>query len=283
MTEDTVRNSSDLSMSFQELITAGDSGMRRALKALYKYGILLVTKTPIDDDGMGVAALGAALSGGSVKECQSTSILANYRAGGRDIVLPSGTDGPLRTLYGRVWSTSSETQAHGTSIADSAYGNDALPLHTDSSYLRDPPGLQIFTMVQQAIVGGQSVFCDGFAVAEALRAEDPEAFFVLSKTRRKYHSQDKVTGWNLEASGPIIHVRESRVVGIRHNDLDRLPDMPPYDLRKPEEIDEFYDNLHRAHVAWDALIAQDKFRLVVNLNPGDTMVVANQVGSLVSL
>jgi Taurine catabolism dioxygenase TauD, TfdA family len=283
MTEESVRKSSHLSMSFQELISEDGSGMSRALKALYQYGIVLVTKTPLDDDGLGVSVLGAALSGGSVKDRRSTSILANFRAGGKEIVLPSGTDGPLRTLYGRVWSTSSANQADGTSIADSAYTNDALPLHTDSSYHREPPGLQIFTMVQPALVGGQSVFCDGFSIAEVLRTKNPAAFEILSRTTRRYFSQDKVTGWHLEASGPVIEVKHGRIVGIRHNDLDRLPDMPPNDIIEPREIDEFYDDLHSAHAAWDALLAQDKFRLVVNLNPGDTMVVANQVGSLVFL
>ncbi len=277
MTEHFVRNSSDLSMSFQELIEEDGTGMSRALKALYEYGILLVTKTPMHDNGECVAALGAALSGGSVKDRPSTSILASYRAGGREIVLPFGTDGPLRTLYGRVWSTSSADQADGTSVADSAYSNDALPLHTDSSYLRDPPGLQIFTMVQTALVGGESVICDGFAVAEVLRTQNPDAFKVLSTTTRRYHSQDTLTGWHLEASGPVIQVRDNQIVGIRHNDLDRLPDIPPNDVTEPQEIDEFYDNLSRAHAAWDALLAQDKFRLVVKLQPGDTIVVANQV------
>jgi hypothetical protein len=279
MSEHHVRTSADLSMSFQELIGVDGSGMSRALKTLYEFGFLLVTRTPMDDNGAGVAALGASLSGGSVKDHPSTSILANYRAGGEETVLPSGTDGPLRTLYGRVWSTSSADQADGTSIADSAYSNDALPLHTDSTYLRDPPGLQIFTMVQAAVVGGESVVCDGFAIAEVLRATNPDAFQILSTTDRLYHSIDTVTGWNLEASGPVIKVQDGRVVGIRHNDLDRLPDIPPSDVIEPQDVDDFYVNLSRAHAAWDALLAQDKFRLVIKLQPGDTIVVANQVSS----
>mmetsp|Transcript_59782 Transcript_59782/g.64529 ORF Transcript_59782/g.64529 Transcript_59782/m.64529 type:complete len:135 (+) Transcript_59782:210-614(+) len=119
------------------------------------------------------------------------------------------------------------------------------------TYFRDPPGLQIFTMVQPAINGGESVFADGYAIAEQLRSDHPAAFRVLSNTIRTYRCIDKETGWYLEASGPMIQTvkeemntyddggggtsgksdhrysRGGRIVGIRHNDLDRLPDFPP--------------------------------------------------------
>ncbi len=277
LTEEDVRLSSDLSITFESLISDDGSGMTRAIKALYQYGIILVTNTPVDDDGEGIAALGASLSGGSVKDCPSSSILANYRLGGTEVVLPDATDGPMRTLYGGVWATTSAGQPSGTSVADSAYGNEGLPLHTDMTYLQDPPGLQIFTMVKPAVTGGESVFSDGFAIAEALRNHDPAAFEILSNTSRIYHSQDKVTGWNLRATGPVIQVRDGRIIRIRHNDLDRLPDLPPSNVTEKKEMDAFYSDLESAHEKWDALIAQDKFRLVMKLQPGDTMVVANQV------
>lgn len=292
LSESKVRESPDLSMSYKTLIYGTDVdttdqvgrgssssssslGMQRALRSLYEYGILLVTDTPTNDAS--IAALGASLSGGSLKDRATNSILENYRRGGTETVLPNATDGPLRTLYGSVWATSSGAQADGTSVADSAYGSDGLPLHTDSTYLRDPPGLQIFTMVQPALQGGESVFGDGFAVAEALRQSNPDAFNVLSQTVRRYHSRDEVTGWRLEASGPVIEVRhDGRIVGIRHNDLDRLPDLPPSHMTDPQDMNAFYDQLDEAHQAWDALLGQDRFRLVMKLQPGDTMVVANQ-------
>jgi alpha-ketoglutarate-dependent taurine dioxygenase len=296
LTEDIVRQSPHLSMTYNALIygtnestndNQSGEGMKQALKALYRYGILLVTHTPTDNPAS-IAALGAALSGGTVKSSPDNSILAHYRENsrGRDnvtdnpiIVLPDATDGPLRTLYASVWSTSSSGQPDGTSVADSAYGNDGLPLHTDMTYLNDPPGLQIFTMVQPALQGGESVFGDGFAVAEELRRINPDAFQTLSTTSRRYHSRDDVTGWYLQASGPIIQTRsetDGRILSIRHNDLDRLPDIPPSYLRAQDDIDGFYDALDRAHQAWDELLSQDRFRLVMKLQPGDTMIVANQ-------
>ena len=184
------------------------------------------------------------------------------------------------SLYGTVWSTTSTGQADGSSVADSAYGSDGLPLHTDMTYCRDPPGLQIFTMKSPAEKGGESVFADGFAIASQLRDDYPEAFHTLANTIRRYRCIDNETGWQLEASGPIIQFRDGQIVGIRHNDLDRLPDLPPVACFVPDEMDEFYESLETAHSLWDDLIAQDKFRLVMKLQPGDTMVVANQVSTV---
>jgi hypothetical protein len=139
------------------------------------------------------------------------------------------------------------------------------------------PGLQIFTMVQPATDGGESVFGDGFAVANELKITAPGAFIMLSQTMRRYRCIDSATGWNLQARGPVISLRNGMVESIRHNDLDRLPDLPPIGASSTDDMDAFYTSLDKAHASWDKLLAQDKFRLVMKLQPGDTMVVANQV------
>jgi alpha-ketoglutarate-dependent taurine dioxygenase len=276
LTEMNVRNSSSLFLSFPDIME--ENGMKRALKVLYQYGFLLVGETPLEDGGAGIAALASALSGGSVKESTSSSLLANYRSGGSAIVLPHGTEGPFRTLYGSVWSTTSTGQADGASVADSAYGRGALPLHTDMTYHRDPPGLQIFSMVQPALHGGESVLADGFAVADFLKSKYPEAFSILSNVTRTYRCIDGETGWHLEGSGPVISTSNGLVTAIRHNDLDRLSDLPPYGSSQ-DEASAFYDKLTFAHRKWDEVLAMDEFRLVMKLKPGDTAVVANQVSS----
>lgn len=269
LSEDNVRKSDSISMPFEALLD--EDGLSGALKSIFQYGILLVTGTPTGDAGAGVAALASALSGGSNKTLPSTSLLANYKLGGREIMLPNGTEGPLRTLYGSVWFTSSWAQVKGTSTADCAYGQEGLPLHTDLTYHRDPPGLQIFTMVQPALVGGESVFGDGFAAAMQLLEEDPEAFVTLSSVIRTYRCGDLEMGWDLQAQGPVIKLNDGVISCIRHNDLDRLPDL------SPNASDEFYERLLHAHQKWDEILAQDEIRLIMKLQPGDTVVVANQV------
>jgi hypothetical protein len=167
-------------------------------------------------------------------------------------------------------------QGEGTSTADSAYGQGSLPLHTDLTYMLSPPGLQIFTMVTPADIGGDSVYADGFAAAELLRTEDPRAFDMLASTVRRYQCIDEEIGWYLEASGPVIETRRGVVCGIRHNDLDRLPDLPsPCDALF--DNDSFYEELAIAHASWDNILGRDSTRLVVKLRPGDTVVLANQV------
>lgn len=277
LTESDVRNSDALSMNFEQVLH--DQGAVKALKALYSYGILLVTDTPTEDGGAGIAALASAVSGSTKKNLASTSLLESYRQGGTEIVLPNGTDGPLRTLYGSVWFTTA-VQAEGTSVADSAYGHGGLPLHTDMTYMLSPPGLQIFTMIQPAEKGGESVYADGFAAAELLRSEDPQAYDMLASTVRKYHSIDKETGWHLEASGPVIQTRQGLVVKIRHNDLDRLPDLPPYS-EDAVDNNSFYAELADAHAKWDSILGRDSTRLVMKLRSGDTILVANQVSLIV--
>jgi alpha-ketoglutarate-dependent taurine dioxygenase len=273
-TAESVRSSTELYLQFGDVLQP--IGWKQALRSLYRYGIVLVRNTPTTDGGAGIAALAAAIGGGSVKN--HTSLVPGYLDGSSDVICsPQGTDGPLRTLYGTVWSTTSSGQPDGTSTADSAYGHASLPLHTDMTYMRDPPGLQIFTMARPATKGGESVFGDGFAAAEFLRGTNPAAFATLSSTTRRYRSVDASTGWHLEASGPIITVldrngHQDSVVGIRHNDLDRLPDLPP----PSADPDEFYSQLIEAHQAWDEILARDDFRLVIGLEPGETMVVANQ-------
>ncbi|MCG7573026.1 TauD/TfdA family dioxygenase [Phaeobacter sp. CNT1-3] len=61
-----------------------------------------------------------------------------------------------------------------------AYTPIALPLHTDLTNQELPPGFQFLHCLANEATGGGSLFSDGFAVAEDLRAEDPEAFELLS-------------------------------------------------------------------------------------------------------
>jgi gamma-butyrobetaine dioxygenase len=150
------------------------------------------------------------------------------------------------------------------------------------TYHRDPPGLQIFSMVQPALIGGESVFADGFAAADFLKCKSPEAFSILSNVTRTYRCVDSETGWHLKGTGPIISTNNGLVTAIRHNDLDRLSDLPPYGSSR-DEASAFYDKLTFAHQKWDEILAMDEFRLVIGLKPGDTAVVANQVSSCMGI
>ncbi len=121
----------------RDATTSKITNIENAMKILYQSGILLVTSTPVlgDHADASIAALGSALSGATYKHSPDTSPLAQYQHCVKHNLTPRldlehGTDGPHRTLFGKVWSTHSSKMTEGTSTADSAYGNDALPLHT---------------------------------------------------------------------------------------------------------------------------------------------------------
>lgn len=316
LTEEDIRSESQnhqMRFDFHEVVNREDAILKQAVRSLFQYGIVFITSTPTSDNGAGVAALASALSGSANKLSPETSLMAHYlhcnEANGNtpppSILLERGTDGPQKTMYGNVWYTNASAMMYGTSTADSAYGNEGLPLHTDFTYSRDPPGLQIFTMVSPAERGGESLFADGLAIAEYMRKKHYKEFDTLCRIRRRYRSIDKEHGWYLEGSGPVIEAidmweglsvsefptdadgsrRWGPVVAIRHNDLDRLPDLPPninFDdseegHSKQKEYDNaFLDELKQAHEVWDELIGRDEFRLEIGLRAGETAVVANQ-------
>ncbi|CAN0578342.1 unnamed protein product, partial [Ectocarpus sp. 12 AP-2014] len=114
--------------------------------------------------------------------------------------------GHLRsTLYGPgMWATSAEASAGEEGFRDSAYSNDGLALHTDCGYLADPPGIQVFNCVVRAQEGGASIYVDGFAVAERLRATNPEAFEFFSRTAISYQCFDE--GCHYMAEGPVFRL-----------------------------------------------------------------------------
>lgn len=66
----------------------------------------------------------------------------------------------------------------------------AAPVHTDNSY-RDPaPGFQLLHCLSAADSGGKSMFVDGMAAAERIRAHDANAFSTLCQTPILYRFQD---------------------------------------------------------------------------------------------
>lgn len=62
--------------------------------------------------------------------------------------------------------------------------------------------MQIGSCQQKSLEGGATNYVDGFAVAERLRKEHPEAFEFLTKTSITY--QYIADGYHMVADGPII-------------------------------------------------------------------------------
>jgi len=94
-----------------------------------------------------------------------------------------------------------------------AYTSFALPLHTDLTNQELPPGFQFLHCLANEAEGGGSMFCDGYAIAEDLRASDPEAFELLSTVSIPFRFHDDVTDIrvrkkviNLDEAGQVIEI-----------------------------------------------------------------------------
>src|SRR6202044_1305984 len=103
------------------------------------------------------------------------------------------------TNYGQIFDVRSVPQPENL-----AYSDLGLGLHTDNPYREPVPGFQILHAWVTAPEGGDSLFADGFAIAEHLRAVTPEAFAVLTQTAIPflYRSKDA----ELYAERPLIQL-----------------------------------------------------------------------------
>lgn len=70
--------------------------------------------------------------------------------------------------------------------------------------------MQVFSCRSQAVEGGASIYVDGFAVAERLRNEHPDAHEFLTKTSLTYESFDE--GYHYLGSGPLFRIGPLGVV-----------------------------------------------------------------------
>ncbi|KAG3114494.1 hypothetical protein PI124_g3992 [Phytophthora idaei] len=171
----------------------------------------------------------------------------------------------LRTIYGTMWTTNPTNDAEGYN--DTASTNLELLHHTDGTYIRDPPGLQIFNCAAQAGEGGESRYVDSFHVVETLRKENPEAFRVLSTTPLPYFTVDNDA--HLATMEPLIRVDYAgNVVQFRHNDYDRAP----LTHLSFEEVGEFY----KAHRKLLEVLRRPETEFCMRLQVGDMMIVDNQ-------
>ncbi len=123
------------------------------------------------------------------------------------------------TNYGDLFDV--RTEPEPINLAYSARG---LGLHTDNPY-RDPaPTVQLLHCLHPARTGGSSRISDGFAAAERLRSEEPEAFGLL--TGRSVAFRFRSDEVDLASSRPIIQLDPGgRVVGVAVNPRSLVDDL----------------------------------------------------------
>ncbi|XP_022087327.1 gamma-butyrobetaine dioxygenase-like [Acanthaster planci] len=110
-----------------------------------------------------------------------------------------------------------------------AFTGKAFPMHTDLAFLQRPPGAQMIHCIEQAEgPGGENWFTDGFKVALDLKAEDPEAFHLLSNILLEFHDigEDVFGRFHQHSRHPTISLdRSGSPDHIYLSDHGRMPMM----------------------------------------------------------
>jgi gamma-butyrobetaine dioxygenase len=164
------------------------------------------------------------------------------------------------TNFGTVFDVRSTPNA-----TDLAYTPVKLDPHTDNPYRSPVPGVQLLHCLANETTGGLSTLVDGYAVGEALRERDPEAFRVLSTTPVRFRYRDTTT--ELIASAPPIELDVSGRIKTIHFSprLDFVPLLPP------ETLTAYY----RARRVFDHLLRTSEFEIRFLLDRGDLVMFDN--------
>ncbi|MBV4488535.1 gamma-butyrobetaine dioxygenase [Pseudomonas sp. SWRI153] len=144
--------------------------------------------------------------------------------------------------------------------ADSnAYTAFNLPLHTDLPTRELQPGLQFLHCLVNDAEGGESIFVDGFAIADALRSEDPKAFQALCEIPVEFRNKDRHSDYRclapiiaLDALGRVAEIRMANFLrGAFDTSVEQMP------------------RLYRAYRRFIAMSRESRFRVMHRLNPGE--------------
>ena len=168
----------------------------------------------------------------------------------------------LETNYGRVFDVRSVPQPENL-----AYSDLGLGLHTDNPYREPVPGFQVLHVLVASPDGGESLFGDGFAIAEHLRVTCPEAFAILAGTAVPflYRSQDA----ELYAERPLIQLTCAGDVSAVHYNSRSIA---PLQFASRDAAPPFYSAYRR----FAALLRDPRFHLKVRLRDGDLAIFDNR-------
>ncbi len=156
------------------------------------------------------------------------------------------------TNYGRLFDVRIEPEPGNLASTDRA-----LDLHTDNPY-RDPaPTLQLLHAITVDKTGGETLFVDAFAHAEALRREAAESFEVLARTPVRFAYADE-TGARWSARSPVLRLSPDGVLeGVRlnHRSLDLEPGDATAMAAWYDAYIAFYRRLHAPAAAFGRRLA----------------------------
>ncbi len=175
---------------------------------------------------------------------------------------------PRSSIFGTMWSLSAELTEHD----DTAYSESYLEPHTDGTYVHESPGLQMFACLRRGPAtdgtpasGGESILVDGFALAERLRAEQPDRFELLRTVPVPAHYLEP--GVHLHTERPTLVTNpDGSMRMVSFNNYDRAPF-----LLDPDTMVAWYD----AYSAFHDLIVDRSHWTTIGLEPGQVLLFDN--------
>jgi alpha-ketoglutarate-dependent taurine dioxygenase len=167
----------------------------------------------------------------------------------------------LETNYGRTFDVRSVPQPQNL-----AYSDLGLGLHTDNPYREPVPGFQALHALIPSSEGGESLFADGFALAEHLRATAPQAFARLTGTEVPFHYRSGDA--DLYAERPLIELSaHGQVTAVHYNSRS----IAPLNIT-PRDAPLFYSAYRR----FAMLMREARFQLRTRLGSGTLAVFDNR-------
>ena len=204
-----------------------DDGFKFFLKNLYEYGFCVVTNCKTN--------------------METVDVIANKIGYVR------------QSIFGGLWEFESNAE-----MADSAYTQEELRPHTDSTYSKDAPGLQLLLCCDYDATGGESIMVDGFKIAETLKKQK-EIFEILSNVEvpGKYVGDGVI----LEARRPIFrHNSKNELTQVSFNNYDRA------EFRMENELMlKFYEAIKQ----FDNLANNIEYQWRHILKPGELLIFNN--------
>jgi gamma-butyrobetaine dioxygenase len=167
----------------------------------------------------------------------------------------------LETNYGLAFDVRSVPQPENL-----AYSDLGLGLHTDNPYREPVPGFQALHVLLTSNEGGESLFADGYALAEHLRATAPEAFAWLTSTAVPFHYRSADA--DLYAERPLIALTTRGAIAAVHYNSRSIA---PLTLETRVAA-----GFYGAYRRFAGLLRDARYQLKTRLGPATVVVFDNQ-------
>lgn len=141
-----------------------------------------------------------------------------------------------------------------------------VPPHTDEPFRLMPPGILILNCIRAADDGGDTILVDGFNLAEAVRAENPEYFDLLA-SRDHYFVRRHAGSLDQRVHAPVFALDENGdFAGVRIHTRSSGPlDVPA------EQMPDYFAAYHLL----SDLMMRPENQIRLQLKPGESVLLDN--------